>query len=520
MAHAIDPHHPTPVLLATVARELGVPWSGSESISGLAISTADVRPGALFAALPGRTGHGARYSSAARAVGAAAILTDPDGATDARRSGLPVLVVDAPRQRLGRIAQLIAGTEHLPFPLFGVTGTNGKTSTVHLLDALQRRLGRVTALSSTVERRVAGESAPSVLTTPEAPELHAFLARAVERSVQGAALEVSAQGLSRNRMDGVVVDVAGFTNLSHDHLDDYVDMDAYLAAKALLFTAERSRAGVASLDSAAGRRIVRGATVPITTVSAVPGVAADWIVRVLEQGPEGTRSTVTTPGGTVLTVDSPLLGEHMAANAGLALAMLAVSGVPLPDLVAATQEPLDVVVPGRMSDASLGSGPRVFVDFAHTPDAFEKSLEAVRAFATGRVAIVVGADGDRDPSKRPVMGAVAAAGADVVVITDHHPRFEDPAPIRASILGGTRTAAASALVLEEPDPARAIRRAVAEVGPDGVVYWAGPGLTDYRDVAGVHVPYSSFRDARAALREAGYGTVLPVAREESGASNG
>ncbi len=313
--------------------------------------------------------------------------------------------------------------------MFGVTGTNGKTTTVHVLDAVLRRLGRRTAHSSTVDRRIGSTTAASALTTPEAPELHAFLAAAAEARVEGVALEVSAQALTRHRADGVVVDVAGFTNLSHDHLDDYADMDAYLAAKAELFTPAHARAGVVSLDSPAGHRIVAAARVPVTTVTVRPDVAADWSVRVTEQRADGTRAELTAPDGAVLAFTVALLGTHAAADTGLALAMLAVSGVPFAALRAATASPLDVVVPGRMADASAPTGPRVWVDFAHTPDAFAKSLEAVRAVVPGTVAIVLGADGDRDPSKRHAMGVVAATAADVVVVADHHPRTEAPDPI-------------------------------------------------------------------------------------------
>ncbi len=517
MPHASCQTRTRPVRLDELASALGVDSPGDGVVTGMALATDQLRPGMLFAALPGRTVHGAEYSGAASVAGAAAVLTDAEGQAAARRSGLPVLVVADVRGHLGAVARIVAGTETLPFPLFGVTGTNGKTSTVHLLHALMRRLGWRTAISSTVERRIDDDAEPSALTTPEAPELHAFLARAADRGVDGVALEVSAQGLSRHRTDGVVLDVAGFTNLSHDHLDDYPDMAAYLAAKAVLFTPARSRAGVVSLDSPAGHRIVAQATIPVTTISTDPAAGADWSVRVTEQRPDGTRSTLTAPDGTTLDLDVPLLGVHMAADAGLAVAMLATSGVPLSALRDATRGRLDVVVPGRMADASAATGPRVFVDFAHTPDAFAKSLAAVRAFAPGRVAIVVGADGDRDRSKRAAMGVVAAEAADVVVVTDHHPRFEAPAPIRAAILAGARSSGHDALVVEEPDPARAIRRALAEVGDDGVVYWAGPGLTDYRDVRGVHVPYSSFRDARAALAEAGHrpGTRCEFACEPS-----
>ncbi|WIE75117.1 UDP-N-acetylmuramyl-tripeptide synthetase [Curtobacterium sp. MCSS17_007] len=514
MPHALGPQTAVTVPLREVADALGVavryqrtgaaPVPGPVLLSGVSVSTDDVRPGVLFAALPGRRAHGAAHAGRAARAGAAAVLTDTAGAADAAASGLPVLVVDDPRGALGHVAALVYGTAAPEATLLAVTGTNGKTTTVHLLDAVMRSLGWRTASTSTVERHVAGVTVPSVLTTPEAPELHAFLARAAEEGVRGVALEVSAQALSRHRVDGVVVDVAGFTNLSHDHLDDYADLDEYLAAKASLFTPERSRAGVVSLDSPAGRRIAAGAGVPVTTITTDPSTRADWHVDVVGQEVDGTRSVLTAPDGTSMALVVPLLGVHAAADAGLAVAMLATAGVPLVDLAAATAGGVDVVVPGRMADASGVTGPRVWVDFAHTPDAFAKSLTAVRAVTSGRVAIVLGADGDRDPSKRRAMGMVAATGADVVVVADHHPRFEDPGPIRAAILAGARAVGSGALVLEEPEPARAIRRALAAVGDDGVVYWAGPGLTPYRDVAGVHVPYSSFEDARTALAEAGH----------------
>ncbi|WP_420368673.1 Mur ligase family protein [Curtobacterium sp. L1-20] len=519
MAHAFSPDRPVPVPLGEVARVLGVTPIGSDSargrpavtedgrplVHGVAVAAQDVRPGALFAALPGRRTHGADHVDAARRAGAVAVLTDPAGAERARSAGLPVLVVDRPRDVLGPVAALVHGTHRLPFPVIGVTGTNGKTTTVHVLDAVLRRLGRRTASSSTVERRIGDTAAPSALTTPEAPELHAFLAAAVEHGVDAAVLEVSAQAVTRHRVDGLVLDVVGFTNLSHDHLDDYADMDEYLAAKAALFTPTRSRSGVVSLDSAAGVRVAAESSVPVTTITTVPGVAADWRVAVHEQHPDRTLGVVTTPDDTTVPFEVPLLGVHAAADTGLAVALLATSGVAVDDLRTALATPLDVVVPGRMADASAAAGPRVYVDFAHTPDAFAKSLDAVRAFSTGRIGIVLGADGDRDPSKRRAMGEVAAGRADVVVVADHHPRFEAPGPIRAAILQGARSVAATGtLVVEEPDPARAIRRAIAEVGDDGVVYWAGPGLTDYRDIRGAHVPYSSFRDARRALGELGY----------------
>jgi len=523
VAQPIRPRHPATRTLADVSAAVGGAGTGLRGhgpfeagplehmdtatdrvVTGVALDSGAVQPGDLFVALPGAHGHGADHAADALAAGAVAVLTDEPGRGRAAATGLPVLVTSDLRRRLGAAAAAVYGTRDLPFPLFGVTGTNGKTSTVHLLAALMQGIGWRTAMSSTAERHVAGVQVPSRLTTPEAPELHAFLATAVEAGVDGAALEVSAQGLSRHRVDGVRFDVVGFTNLSHDHLDDYADMDDYLAAKAALFRTERARCGVASLDSHAGARIVRTADVPVATITSRADTSADWHVRVIEQRADRTRFCLHGPDGRSLTTEVPLLGVHMAANTGLAIVMLVEAGVPFDALADALGPRLDVVIPGRMSDASAPTGPRVFVDFAHTPDAFAKSLAAVRAFTRGPVVIVLGADGDRDPSKRSAMGHAAATGADTVIVADHHPRFEDPDPIRAAILAGARAAGAHDVV-EIADPARAIRRAIAAAGASGAVYWAGPGLTEYRDIRGEHVPYSSFRDARAALAEAGYG---------------
>ncbi|WIB66812.1 UDP-N-acetylmuramoyl-L-alanyl-D-glutamate--2,6-diaminopimelate ligase [Curtobacterium sp. MCBD17_035] len=509
MSDAFRPRNPTGTALRALAEVVGAttPTAVPDDlrVTGVAVEDGEVRPGDLFVAMPGAHTHGVRFVPAALSAGAVAVLTDAAGAEALAASTVPVLVVPSPRAVLGRTAAVVFGTSAPSATLFGVTGTNGKTSSVYLLDAVMRRLGWRTALTSTAERHVGDRVIASRLTTPEASELHGFLAAALEHGADGVALEISAQALSRHRVDGVVVDVAGFTNLSHDHLDEYADLDAYLAAKALLFRPDRSRRAVVSLDSAAGVRIAASAEVPLTTITSRPDTAADWHVTVLEQRPDATRFRLDGPGGATVTTEVPLLGVHMAANTGLAIVMLAASGVPFPDLVRAVGARLDVDVPGRMADASAATGPRVFVDFAHTPDAFEKSLIAMRAFTVGPLVMVVGADGDKDPTKRAGMGEVGARHADVVIVADHHPRHEDPDAIRAAILAGARGAGTDTTILEIADPPTAIRAALRHAGADGAVYWAGPGLTDYRIIGDAHVPYSSYEDAGVALAEAGWG---------------
>ncbi|GAA4736003.1 UDP-N-acetylmuramoyl-L-alanyl-D-glutamate--2,6-diaminopimelate ligase [Amnibacterium soli] len=468
--------------------------------TGITLRSQDVRPGDVFAALPGAATHGAAFAAAARAAGAVALLTDAAGAALAVDAGLPTLVVDDPRRVLGDAAAWLLRTEDAVPLLLGMTGTNGKTTTVTLLDHLLRRLGRRTGISTTAERVVDGVRIPSRLTTPEADELHGLLAAMRERRVDAAAIEVSAQALVRARVAGVRFDVAGFTNLSHDHLDDFGDMATYFAAKAALFEPDRARRGVVSLDSPWGARLAAEARIPVTTV-ALHG-DADWRVAITERSLDGTRFRATAPDGRVLETRVRMLGDHAAADAALAAVMLVEGGVALDAIQEALgDDGFDVAVPGRLERLpSSACGPAVHLDVAHTPDAFEKSLAALRAVTPGRIVMVFGADGDRDPSKRFDMGRVASSTADVVVITDHHSRFEDPEAIRRTLLQGARSTG-RAEVLEVPDPGAGIRAAVAMTGPGDAVLWAGTGRTDYRDIGGTKLPYSFHDEARAALAE-------------------
>ena len=473
-------------------------------VSSVTLAHAEVGPGALFAALPGRSRHGAAFAGVAAAAGAVAVLTDLAGVEPASATGLPVVVADDPRARLGRIAAAVYGTDRVRPRLFGVTGTNGKTTTVHVLDAVLRQLGVPSGHSSTADRRSGDHVVASRLTSPEAPELHALLARMTEDGVQAAALEVSAQALVRHRVDGLRFDVAGFTNLSHDHLDDFPDMQHYLDAKRRLFTPERSRRGVVLLDSPAGLEVAGRSGVPVTTVTSTGAAEADWTVEIESIRASGTSFRLVGPGGRQLRTSVPLIGRHMAADAATALLMLLEAGHDLDELRAAVAPGVDVEVPGRTLRVSGDDGPQVFTDFSHTPDSVEKTLEGLRAITTGRLVVVVGADGDRDPSKRGPMGRAAALGADLVVVTDHHPRTEDPAGIRRALRRGAEDAGGAAPVVEVADPAEAVRRALVGTGADDTVLWVGPGDTDYRVVGEHEVPYSPRRDAAAALCEAGW----------------
>jgi UDP-N-acetylmuramoyl-L-alanyl-D-glutamate--2,6-diaminopimelate ligase len=505
----LRPEHPSPRSLSRLIDEFELEFRGDidgVEITGVTLSTGDLHPGDLYVGVRGAHSHGAQHAQAARDGGAVAIMTDAEGVSLAEASGLPIIVVDSPRAALGDISAWVYRTLEEPPALFAITGTNGKTSVAYLLEAILKQLGLVTGLSSTAERHIGDISITSKLTTPEAPEMHALLARMRESAVRAVVIEVSAQALSRHRVDGIVFDVAGFTNLSHDHLDDYGTMEDYFQAKLALFDPERARRGVVSLDSEWGQKVVDESRIPVTTLSAFPDRGAQWLVTITEEHSAYTEFVLSGPEGRSLKTRVPVIGWHMAANAAMAILMLVEAGFELEAIAHAlqTRGGIDAYLPGRTERVSGDTGPSVYVDFGHSADAFERTLTAVRKFTPGKIIIVFGVSGDRDKTKRPGMARVAAQLSDVVIVTDHHPRFEDPHAIRATLVQAAREAAPDQPQFEIADPKQAIRHAVSLAGPGDTILWAGPGHQDYRDVEGVRVPYSARDEARAALREAGW----------------
>jgi len=500
----VRPEHVIPVALSEVAAATHGTLVGMDvPVTGVTLNSDAVRPGDLFVGIPGRNAHGAIYANDALAAGAVAVLTDVAGAELVANA--PAVLVDAPRERLGAASALVYGFEPDRPQLFGVTGTNGKTSTVHLLEGIAGALGEVTGLSSTAERHIAGTTTVSGLTTPEANDMHALIAAMREAGVTCGAIEVSAQALERHRVDGVRFTVAGFTNLSHDHLDDYGDMESYFEQKVPLFTPQRAGRAVVSLDSPYGARVVARATIPVETIGSLPGADADWRVRTLEVSRAGTRFELTAPDGQALTAFIPVIGEHHAANAGLAIAMLVNGGREFAAIRAALESDGAIPpMPGRTENVSGPDSPAVFVDFGHSPDAFAKTLDAVRAVTTGKVIMVFGADGDRDALKRPDMAREAVTRSDILVVTDHHPRFEDPASIRAALATAALEARPDAELHVVSPPPRAIRVAVSLAGAEDSILWAGPGHQNYREIRGVKTAYSAREEARQALEEHGW----------------
>ncbi|MBW8731404.1 MAG: UDP-N-acetylmuramoyl-L-alanyl-D-glutamate--2,6-diaminopimelate ligase [Terrabacter sp.] len=479
-------------------------------VTGVTLDSRAVLPGDLYAALPGFNVHGARFAADAVAAGAVAVLTDTAGLAELADLTVPVVVTQEPRSVLGDVAAQVYGRPSESLTMLGVTGTNGKTTTAYLVESALRAHGQRTGLIGTVETRIGDERVESVRTTPEATDLHALLGLMRERGIDACIMEVSSHALELHRVDGVVYDVALFTNLSQDHLDFHASMDDYFGAKASLFTPQRCRAAVVCVDDAWGRRLASEATVPVTTLATTTEGAddADWGA---EEGDDGRFTLRERSTGRALRLVSHLPGHFNVANTALAALALLRIGLEPSEVEAAMSVAPDV--PGRMEVVAPGGpeGPRCVVDFAHTPDAVDAALAALRASTGGRLIAVLGAGGDRDRGKRPAMGAAAARRADVVVVTDDNPRSEDPAEIRAAVIAGAReeVGAGSARASEIIDGgtrssaiAEAIALAVVGTGKDrpvDTVVVLGKGHEKGQEIHGVKHPFDDRDAVRAAL---------------------
>jgi UDP-N-acetylmuramoyl-L-alanyl-D-glutamate--2,6-diaminopimelate ligase len=500
----LRPSHPVGHPLCALAAQVNaVPAGGAAvpelRVTGVTLWAQDARAGDLFAALPGASSHGARYVVEAIRQGAVAVLTDDDGV---RRMGpntpVPVLVHPAPRAVLGELAATVYGRPSGRLRVIGVTGTSGKTTTSYLVEAGLRAADRVAGLIGTVGIRIDGEDVPSALTTPEAPDLQALLAVMAERGVDTVVMEVSSHALSLGRVDGVTFEVGAFTNLSRDHLDFHPTMQDYFDAKARLFdprSPARATISVVCVDDDAGRAMAALAADPVT-VSAT-GRDADWRAEDVRTVDPGAQEFVAVdPAGVHHGLRIGLPGRYNVGNCLLAAALLDAVGVS-PEQAAPGLR--TARVPGRLESIDRGQGFLALVDYAHKPGALQAVLQTLREQTVGRIAVVFGAGGNRDPGKREPMGRVAAELADLVVVTDDNPRDEDPAAIRAALLAGAKAADTAALLVEIGDRREAIDYAVAWAQPGDVVLIAGKGHEAGQTSRGRTRPFDDRDELAAAL---------------------
>lgn len=475
-------------------------------LSGVTLDSRQVQPGDLYAALPGAHVHGATFAEQAVRSGASAVLTDPAGAAligDALPA--PVVTVDEPRAVLGEVAAAIYGDPTRHLTLLAVTGTNGKTTVAHLLEAGLAAAGHRTGLIGTVQTRIADAVVASVRTTPEAPDLQALFAAMRERGVDAAAMEVSSHALALHRVDGCRFAGAAFTNLSQDHLDFHAGLEDYFEAKASLFDPKRGLLApgpgraVVSADDEYGRRLALRHPEAVTFGLAAD---ADWRAIDVRCGPAGSDFAVLAPGaGEAVRAHVGLPGSFNVSNALCALALLRQTGT---DLQAALEGVAGLAgVPGRMERIDAGQPFLALVDYAHTPAAVASLLQTVRALVPGRLLLVLGCGGDRDRGKRPMMGAAAVMGADQTILTSDNPRSEDPLEILSEMSAGARKAASDMSsvgeFVVEPDRAAAIALAVRQARPGDGVIVAGKGHETGQDIAGVVHPFDDRDVLRAAL---------------------
>lgn len=448
-------------------------------------------PGAVFAAYPGETRDGRDFIAQAVAQRADGVLWEADHYQWDPAWTVPNAGVAGLRARLGEIAAHVYGTPSEHLQMVGVTGTNGKTSVAHWIAQANGHLGRKTAVVGTVGNGFPDALTPSLNTTPDAIELQRRLAEYRAAGAAACAMEVSSHGLVQNRLAGTHFDVAVLTNLSRDHLDYHGDMDAYAAAKAMLFTWPGLKWAVLNTDDAFGRRLeTQCGAAQVAGYGFARGAV---VARALELTQRGLHLELATDWGPA-TLEAPLLGRFNAANLLAVFTTLMVSGTSVDDACRALAQ---IAPPaGRMQTLGGGEEPLVVVDYAHTPDALEKVLATLREIVGGSaLTCVFGCGGNRDRGKRPLMGRAVADAADHIWVTSDNPRNEDPQQIIDDIVAGMDGAAPHV----ELDRAQAIAAAIAAANAGDVVLIAGKGHEDYQEIHGERLPFSDVAVARRAL---------------------
>jgi murE/murF fusion protein len=473
----------------------------------LRLDSREVCTGDVFVACRGRASDGSLYIQQAVARGAAAILVEGPSASlpEVLASGVPMRVVDGLRGMLGELADIWYGRPSSALAVIAVTGTNGKTSSVQWLARALTHGGKPCGAIGTLGATLPdGQALPGSLTTPDVLAVHRLLARMRQAGAQLVAMEASSIGIEQGRMDGVRIDIAAFTNLSRDHLDYHGSMEAYEEAKARLFAWPGLSKAVINADDDAGRRLI-AALAPERVLAYGIQSSADLQARDLATTGQGQIFTLATSQGEA-QIMSGLLGRHNIANLLLVAGVLQALGWSLSDIARelAAATPVDgrmeIVAPIALPPAAGSmAGPMVVVDYSHTPDALERALAALRPVAQargGRLLCLFGCGGDRDAGKRPIMGAIAAQGADHVMLSSDNPRSEDPTAILAQIRAGIADGTSLAM---EPDRAKAIMATIWSARLEDVVLLAGKGHETYQEIAGVKLPFDDREWARLAL---------------------
>ena len=463
---------------------------GDAKVFGVTHNSKSVQAGDLYVALLGANNHGIDFFDEAVANGAIAVASDSHGVAIAKQKGIPTIELSNAREDMAKLAADVYGHPEQKLTLAGVTGTNGKTTTTHILRSIFLDAKKHVGVIGTLGTYLDEEHLPGARTTPESTDLYATLAVMAERGITHVFMEVSSHALALNRVSGIKFDVAIFTNLTQDHLDFHGSMENYFAAKALLFTPEFSKQAIICTDDEWGIKLAGQVKIPVITI----GTKGDWKTSQPNSSADGiTTQLIEIQNSDSISLSVNMLGSYNATNAACALAASQILGLP----IAASLESLKNVrsIPGRLEKVAIDSPGTAIVDYAHTPDAVATVLTVIRDANPSKVITVIGCGGDRDSLKRPLMGKVAAQLSDVVIITDDNPRSEDPAVIRKSVIDGTKHGPAQ--VFEVSDRRVAISQALKLAEAGDVIAVLGKGHETGQEISGKVFPF----DDRVVVRE-------------------
>lgn len=473
-----------------IASLIGASLSGNVGVgvTGVSLDSTAIEEGELFAALPGRSVHGAGFIEEAIQRGASAILTDLEGSQLIEKIDIPtniaLLEVSDPRVCLGEVCKLVYGDPTSDIIVIGVTGTNGKSTTTSMIYQAASAVGISAGLVGTLATLINGEEIESTRTTPEAPDLFRTLARMKAAGVKIIAMEVSSIALSEHRVNGLKFDCVGFTNLSHDHLDYHGSMSEYFAAKAELFTQKFARYALICTDNHWGVELCKKVTIPYESVGTLG--SPDWKISRCNDTSSASSWRISGPRDEIKFDSLALPGKINVLNAALALSVLDHVGIRGNNVVEAICK---ATVPGRGQLVGKRGDVSIFVDYAHSPESVDEFLAGLKNEFGGRIITVLGAGGDRDASKRAAMGRVSASRSDIVIVTDDNPRSEDPAEIRKQIIQGVAEFPGSQVV-EIGDRRDAIVHALEFADGHDVVAILGKGHERGQEIMGRTIAFS------------------------------
>ena len=462
--------------------------------TGIASDTRNILPGDLFVALPGSKSHGAAFVVEIKAAGAVAVLTDEKG-VEFVSEVLPTLLVSDPRRAVGDCASWFYGRPSLNISVAGITGTNGKTTTTALLNQIWKYAERETGLIGTIGIEIGAEILPTTFTTPEAADLQSLFAVMQERHVRNVAMEVSSHAITMNRITGSHFKMVGFTNLTQDHLDFHGSMVEYFGAKRKLFATEFADLGFVNIDDAYGAELFASSDIPVISLSR-ENTKAEWYFESAEMNSTGYSVTLRGTGGIQISGELGLIGDHNLDNLLMASAMAFQSDVD--PIVIGNSFRYLTGAPGRLERIELGQEFKALVDYAHTPDAVERTLATLRKSSDGRIIAVLGCGGDRDRSKRPIMGKALQNGSDIAIFTSDNPRSESVHEILNEMTQNLVLANSSQVVADRRE---AIALAVASAQPGDCVVVLGKGHETGQEISGVKHPFDDRIELARAIEE-------------------